>query len=75
MKNRKMEERILFALRQQTPLPPVEHELGGDFYYKCHWLICNTDINTSMNYCPGCGQRIQWGDDDETFDNYSILQC
>lgn len=55
-----MEERILLALQQQQPLPPVIHELGGGIYYKCHWFKCNTDINKFMNYCPGCGQKIDW---------------
>lgn len=61
MKNEKMEEKIIEALRLQEPLEPTRYELGGGLYYKCHWLKCNTDINRFMNYCPGCGQKIDWG--------------
>lgn len=75
MKNEIMEERIINALQKQEALPPVRHELGGGFYYKCHWLACDRDINTSMDYCPGCGQKIQWGEENETINYYSILQC
>lgn len=58
--NAKTEERILEAMEKQGPKPPRRQELGGGIYYKCHWLNCNTDVNRFMNYCPGCGQRIDW---------------
>ena len=60
MDNRVIEERIINALRQQEPMKPRRIELGGGYYYKCHWLTCDTDINKFMDFCPGCGQRILW---------------
>ena len=59
------EETIVNALRKQEPMEPKKHELGGDYYYKCHWLSCGEDINKFMNYCPKCGQKIKWETDDE----------
>lgn len=60
MQNEKIEERIINALRQQQPLAPVRHELGGGYYYQCHWLACGETVNKFMEYCPRCGQRIGW---------------
>ena len=62
MQNVKIEERILEALRQQEPLPPIKHELGGGYYYTCHWLKCGETVNRFMEYCSKCGQRIDWSD-------------
>ena len=60
MKNEQMEKRILEALQKQEPLPPITTPLGGGYYYKCHWLTCGETVNKFMDYCPKCGQRIQW---------------
>ena len=60
MKNQTAENRILEAMTKQEPKEPRVYELGGDYYYKCYWVSCNTDINSYMNYCPECGQKIQW---------------
>ena len=62
MKNETIENRILLALQKQDAKEPRRMELGGGMYYKCPWLTCNTDINRFMNYCPGCGQKIDWSD-------------
>jgi len=51
------------ALLNYTPKKPRKQELGGDFYYKCHWISCNEDITKWFNYCPKCGQRIDWSDE------------
>lgn len=48
------------AIQNATPKPPQRIELGGDYYFKCPWASCNTDINQYMNYCPICGQKILW---------------
>ena len=64
MKNESMEAKIREALQRQEPLPPVIHELGGGFYYQCHWLGCGETVNKFMNYCPKCGQKIQWGENE-----------
>ena len=63
MQYTKIEKRILDALQRDEPLPPIRHDLGGGYYYKCHWMVCNTDVNRFMNFCPGCGQRLRWGDE------------
>ena len=63
MKNESMEAKIWEALQRQEPLPPVIHELGGGFYYQCHWLGCGETVNKFMNYCPKCGQKIDWKED------------
>ena len=60
MKNENMETKIREALQRQDPLPPVIHELGGGYYYTCHWLKCGETLNRFMEYCPKCGQRILW---------------
>ena len=60
MKNQIIEDRIIEAMLKQEPKLPKRVELGGGLYYKCHWLSCDTDINRFMNYCPGCGQKIDW---------------
>lgn len=50
------------ALENAIPQPPVEYELGGDIYYKCHWKKCNEDLKGWWRFCPSCGQRILWRD-------------
>lgn len=60
MKNEKTDQRILKALQQQEPLPPVIHELGGGYYYTCHWYKCGNTVTKYQNYCDQCGQRILW---------------
>ena len=62
MKNMEIEARILEAMARQEPKTPRVNELGGGFYYKCHWITCDTDINRFMEYCPKCGQKIDWSD-------------
>ena len=62
MRNTQTEEKILEAMLKQEPKSPQRCELGGGIYYKCHWLKCNTDVNRFMNYCPGCGQCIDWSE-------------
>ena len=44
-------------------LKPIKMELGGDFYYKCHWLTCDSSLKRYMNYCYNCGQKILWDDE------------
>lgn len=59
-------EERLEAEMKATPKTPNEHELGGGIYYTCYWLACGETLNKWMNYCPKCGQRIDWeGADNE----------
>jgi len=48
------------ALANAEAKPPRKNELGGDYYYKCYWIACDTDIKRWFDYCPGCGQKIDW---------------
>ena len=49
------------ALMNAVPQKPRVQELGGGIYYKCHWLSCNEDLSKWYEYCPKCGQKIDWG--------------
>lgn len=60
MKNTVIEDRIVEAMAKQEPHTPRRIELGGGYYYKCHWLSCDETINKFMNYCPKCGFKIDW---------------
>ena len=48
------------ALENAKPRPPRKMELGGDYYFKCYWMDCDTDIKGWYDYCPKCGQKIDW---------------
>lgn len=43
-----------------TPKMVVKEELGGDFFYRCPWITCNKVVRSDMNYCPNCGQRLEF---------------
>ena len=58
MKNLTSEQ--INALENAKPKPPNVYELGGDYYYKCYWIKCGEDLTKWYNYCPKCGQRIDW---------------
>ena len=60
MQNRITEDRILEAMARQEPHKPRRIELGGDYYFKCHWLKCDCEIQRWMDFCPKCGFRIDW---------------
>lgn len=60
MNNQKIEERIIELLNRNEPKEPQMITLGGGHYYRCGWLKCSEDINKFMNFCPRCGQRIDW---------------
>lgn len=60
MQNQKIEEKIMDLMTRDDPKYPRRIELGGGYYFRCGWLKCNTDINRDMNFCPKCGQRINW---------------
>ena len=67
-RNKHDEGRIAEALRRQYPKKPDVVELGGDYYYSCFWATCNTTLQKWMNYCPVCGQRIDWGEKEEDYE-------
>lgn len=55
------EERIQ-AIYNAVPQKPHRNELGGGIYFTCHWLRCNATVTRWNNYCPVCGQKIDWRD-------------
>ena len=48
------------ALQKSIPKKPNIHELGGDIYYTCYWVSCGETLTKWFNYCPKCGQKIDW---------------
>lgn len=42
------------------PKKVVKEELGGDIYYRCPWIACNKIVRSDMNYCPNCGQHLEF---------------
>lgn len=59
-KNEKMERKLTELLTRDNAMEPQRIELGGGIYYRCPWVACNEDVNRFMNFCPGCGQRLDW---------------
>jgi len=43
---------------RDTPKEAEKYELGGDYYYKCHWVGCNARVHSTDNFCYKCGQRL-----------------
>ena len=62
MQNQKMEKKITELLIRDEPKEPERVELGGGYYYRCAWLSCRETVNRFMNFCPKCGQRINWNE-------------
>ncbi len=62
---RGMTEQEFDALQNAIPQEPTKHELGGGYYYTCHWLSCNEQLRRWWRYCPVCGQKIRWKGEDE----------
>ena len=52
------------AILNAIPQEPNVHELGGGYYYTCHWLTCNNTVHRYDQYCSLCGQKLLWRDDD-----------
>lgn len=50
------------AIQNAIPQKPIRVELGGGYYYKCHWIKCDTTLYKWYRYCPGCGNKILWDD-------------
>lgn len=53
-------EEIEEALQKQEPMEATRTELGGGYYYSCHWISCNETVSSWMRYCPKCGQRLSF---------------
>jgi len=50
------------AIQNAIPQKPIRVELGGDYYYRCHWIKCNEPLQKWWRYCPMCGAKILWDD-------------
>lgn len=61
-------EEIMERLR---PKKAIKEELGGGYYYRCPYLLCNKIVRSDMNYCPNCGQRLSFDVDNYTREYYS----
>lgn len=47
---------VLSALRKRLPAKPT----GAEGYFgKCQQ--CKTRFDRQYKYCPGCGQKVEWG--------------
>jgi hypothetical protein len=58
--NELTEEEKNVALTNAVGKPPEENELGGGVYYTCFWKACGETLYRWYNFCPRCGQRIDW---------------
>ena len=55
-----MSENEIKAIENSIPRTVVREELGGDFYYRCPWIVCNTTVHSTWKYCPMCGQKLDF---------------
>ncbi len=46
------------ALRKQEPVKPTTERTRYGEAYDCN--VCNCGLEPYNNYCPNCGQRIDW---------------
>lgn len=42
------------------PMAPEKVEIGGFYYFLCAHIGCGTQLNKEWDYCPKCGQKIDW---------------
>ena len=57
-------ELALESLEKQVPKKPNVKELPdafGRLYWNVCWA-CDEEIESDYDYCPDCGQRIDWED-------------
>ena len=55
-------ELAISALEKQIPKKP--HGVDG-FHNSEHCEICEKELYEKYNYCPECGQALDWSEDDE----------
>ena len=48
------------ALEKQIPKVPTRQKFGAWEVYNGLCENCLTSIRADMNYCPGCGQKLDW---------------
>lgn len=52
--------------KDEKARPPIKHELGGGYYYTCYWLTCNETVYRYWRYCPYCGTKLLWDEEDDS---------
>lgn len=57
-----MEDRILEALEKQIPKKPKVSHLGFDICPMCKSHEVRSTYGSRQDYCPYCGQRIDWSE-------------
>lgn len=53
------------ALEKQIPKKPIDVRILADLHIAL-CPICNEGINSQMNFCDKCGNKIDWSDEDAT---------
>ena len=54
----------VWAMSKQIPMKPNKYRTEGDFsqdLYGCE--VCNGCVGYLRDYCPYCGQKIDWTED------------
>lgn len=59
---REMPKKIQFNIPQQ---PFLRKKYGKNARYDGICPSCHKSVFPRYKYCPDCGQRLDWGDDDE----------
>jgi len=65
--SREVYEAIRPLVEKQIPKKPNVKELP-DAFGRLYWNVCGAcdeEIESDYDYCPGCGQRIDWSEIDE----------
>ena len=57
------------SLKKQIPMEPLEKEYSNDLGENIHVYVipcgkCGHAINFLHSYCPWCGQKIDWKEDE-----------
>lgn len=48
-------EEILLRLQ---PKRAIREELGGDYYYRCPYIMCDKIVRSDWEYCAYCGTKL-----------------
>ena len=49
--------------QSNKPMKPIKEELGGDYYFRCGYALCNKVIKQEWMACPFCSTKIDWEED------------
>lgn len=48
------------------PKKTIKEELGGGYYWRCPYLLCDKIVRSDWDYCPYCGSKLIFDTDDYT---------